>query len=81
MTKAAELEALDDTELEQRLADAKQELFNLRFKVVTGQFDNTSRLGYLKKDVARIHTILRAREIEAAEAAEAATQAVPQESA
>ncbi|MEY2475263.1 MAG: hypothetical protein QOG87_578, partial [Actinomycetota bacterium] len=37
--------------------------------------------GYLKKDVARIHTILRAREIEAAEAAEAATQAVPQESA
>jgi large subunit ribosomal protein L29 len=77
MTKAADLDALDDTELEQRLADAKQELFNLRFKVVTGQFDNTSRLGYLKKDVARIHTILRQREIEAAEAAE---QAVPQES-
>ena len=77
MTKASELDALDDSELEQRLADAKQELFNLRFKVVTGQFDNTSRLGYLKKDVARINTILRHREIEAAEAAE---QAVPQES-
>jgi large subunit ribosomal protein L29 len=77
MTKASELDALDDTELEQRLADAKQELFNLRFKVVTGQFDNTSRLGYLKKDVARINTILRHREIEAAEAAE---RAVPQES-
>jgi large subunit ribosomal protein L29 len=73
MTKAAELDALDDEELEQRLAEAKQELFNLRFKVVTGQFDNTSRLGYLKKDVARIHTILRHREIEAAEAAERAT--------
>ena len=73
MTKAAELDALDDEELEQRLAEAKQELFNLRFKVVTGQFDNTSRLGFLKKDVARIHTILRQREIEAAEAAERAT--------
>ena len=81
MTKAAELDALEDSELEQRLADAKQELFNLRFKVVTGQFDNTSRLGYLKKDVARINTILRHREIEAAEAAETAAQAVPQESA
>ncbi len=78
MTKASELEALDDTELEQRLADAKQELFNLRFKVVTGQFDNTARLGLLRREVARILTILRHREIEAAEAAE---QAVPQESA
>jgi large subunit ribosomal protein L29 len=78
MTKAAELNALDDSELEQRLVDAKQELFNLRFKVVTGQFDNTSRLGYLKKDVARMNTILRHREIEAAEAAE---RAAAQESA
>ena len=78
MTKAAELDSLDDSELEQRLADAKQELFNLRFKVVTGQFDNTARLGFLRKEVARILTILRHREIEAAEAAE---QAVPQESA
>jgi large subunit ribosomal protein L29 len=81
MTKAAELEGLDDEELEQRLSDAKQELFNLRFKVVTGQFDNTARLGYLKKDVARILTILRHREIEAAEAADAAPAAVPQETA
>ena len=78
MTKAAELDSLDDSELEQRLADAKQELFNLRFKVVTGQFDNTARLGFLRKEVARILTLLRHREIEAAEAAE---QAVPQESA
>jgi large subunit ribosomal protein L29 len=74
MTKAAELDGLDDEELEQRLADAKDELFKLRFQVVTGQFDNTARLGYLKKDVARIHTILRHREIEAAEASEAAAQ-------
>ena len=77
MTKAAELQALDDSELEQRLADAKDELFKLRFQVVTGQFDNTARLGFLRKEVARIHTILRQREIEAAEAAE---RAVAQES-
>ena len=77
MTKAAELQALDDSELEQRLADAKDELFKLRFQVVTGQFDNTSRLGFLRKEVARIHTILRHREIEAAEVAE---RAVAQES-
>ncbi len=77
MTKAADLQALDDSELEQRLADAKDELFKLRFQVVTGQFDNTARLGFLRKEVARIHTILRHREIEAAEAAE---RAVAQES-
>ena len=77
MTKATELQGLDDSELEQRLADAKDELFKLRFQVVTGQFDNTARLGFLRKEVARIHTILRHREIEAAEAAE---RAVAQES-
>ena len=77
MTRATELQALDDSELEQRLADAKDELFKLRFQVVTGQFDNTARLGFLRKEVARIHTILRHREIEAAEAAE---RAVAQES-
>ena len=70
MTKASELDALDDSELEQRLADAKQELFNLRFQNVTGQLDNPSRLGQVRKDVARINTLLRAREIEAAEAQE-----------
>jgi large subunit ribosomal protein L29 len=81
MTKAAaELQGLDDSELEQRLADARQELFNLRFKVVTGQFDNTARLGVLRREVARILTILRHREIEAAEAAQAAA-AGPQENA
>ena len=68
MTKASELAALDDDELENRLADSKQELFNLRFQHVTGQLDNNSRLGQLKKEIARIHTLLRQREIEAAEA-------------
>ena len=72
MVKASELTALDEDELEHRLVDAKQELFNLRFQHVTGQLDNSARLGQLKKDIARINTILRQREIEAAEAAEGA---------
>jgi large subunit ribosomal protein L29 len=61
-----------DEELLNRLAEAKQELFNLRFQHVTGQLDNYARLPELKKEVARINTILREREIEAAEAIEAA---------
>ncbi len=53
------------------LADAKRELFNLRFQLATGQLENTSRIGQVKKDVARFNTEIRAREIEAAEAAAA----------
>jgi large subunit ribosomal protein L29 len=70
--KTGELRNLQDDELENRLAEAKQELFNLRFQHVTGQLDNYARLGQLRKDVARIMTLLREREITAAEAAEAA---------
>jgi large subunit ribosomal protein L29 len=69
-SKGAELRDADETELENRLAEAKQELFNLRFQHVTGQLDNYSRLGQMKKEVARINTILRDREIAAAEAEE-----------
>jgi large subunit ribosomal protein L29 len=68
--KNKEFKDLDDRELLERLSDVKQELFNLRFQHVTGQLDNTSRLGHLKKDVARIETELRVREIAAAEAAQ-----------
>ena len=68
--KSGELRNMDDDELERRLAESKQELFNLRFQHVTGQLDNYARLGQLKKDVARIHTVLREREITAAEAAQ-----------
>jgi large subunit ribosomal protein L29 len=68
--RAAELRDTDDTELRSRLAEAKQELFNLRFQNVTGQLDNPARIGQVRKDVARINTLLRAREIEAAEAQE-----------
>ena len=68
--KPAELRQIDDDELERRLTEAREELFNLRFQHVTGQLDNYARLGQMKKEVARINTILRDREIAAAEAME-----------
>ncbi|MEI7593557.1 MAG: 50S ribosomal protein L29 [Actinomycetes bacterium] len=61
---------LPDVELIDRLGETKQELFNLRFQHVTGQLDNSARLGQLKKEIARIRTELREREIAAAEALE-----------
>ena len=69
MTKAAaELRELNDTELEHRLGEAKEELFNLRFQNATGQLDNVARFKEVRRDIARIRTIMRAREIAAAEA-------------
>ena len=67
---AQELRELNDGELIQRLAEAKEEQFNLRFQAATGQLDNSARLGEVRRDVARLHTLLREREIAAAEAAE-----------
>ncbi len=75
MATAAELRDADESELETRLAEAKQELFNLRFQIVTGQLDNSARLKTVRRDIARILTVLREKEIEAAEAAEAGTNA------
>ena len=69
-SKTAELRNMDTEELESRLNDTRQELFNLRFQLVTGQLDNSSRIGQVRRTVARMETILREREIEAAEAAE-----------
>jgi large subunit ribosomal protein L29 len=66
--KAAEVRDLGDDALIDRLAETKQELFNLRFQHVTGQLDNYARLPALKREVARINTELRAREIAAHEA-------------
>jgi large subunit ribosomal protein L29 len=68
--RAAELRESPDDELLTQLVEAKTELFNLRFQLVTGQLDNYARVGQVKKDIARINTILRDREITAAEAAE-----------
>jgi large subunit ribosomal protein L29 len=67
MPAASELRELNDAELANRLREFKEELFNLRFQNATGQLDNTSRLGQVKKDIARCETLLRQREIEAAE--------------
>jgi large subunit ribosomal protein L29 len=67
MATASELRELRDDELTSRLAETKQELFNLRFQHATGQLENTTRLNVLRKDVARINTLLRQREIAAAE--------------
>ena len=67
MVKAKELDELDAEELDARLSEAKAELFNLRFQHVTGQLDNYARLGHLRHDLARIMTVIRAREIQAAE--------------
>jgi len=68
MPAAAELRELNDVELANRLREFKEELFNLRFQNATGQLDNISRLGAVRKDIARCETLLREREIEAAEA-------------
>ena len=74
-TRITELREMSDDELINRLVEARQELFNLRFQHVTGQLDNYSRLGQLKKDIARVETLLRENEIAAAEAAEAEADA------
>ena len=66
--KANELNELNDAELLNRLRQCKEELFNLRFQHATGQLENHTRLPQVKRDIARCETILRAREIEAAEA-------------
>jgi large subunit ribosomal protein L29 len=71
-SKGAELREADETELENKLAEAKQEMFNLRFQIVTGQLDNSARLRLVRRDIARILTVLREKEIEAAEAGESA---------
>lgn len=71
MATARELRDLGDAELVERLAEAKEEHFNLRFQHATGQLENTARLAQVKKEIARLHTLLREREIAAAEAMEA----------
>jgi large subunit ribosomal protein L29 len=68
--KAAALKELSDAELFERIDTAKKESFNLRFQHVTGQLENTSRLKEVRRDIARLLTELREREIAAAEALE-----------
>lgn len=63
--KAAEIKGLADQELVEKLKQARTELFNLRFRLATGNLDNPNAIRAVKKDIARLHTELRAREIEA----------------
>ena len=63
----AELRSLSDTDLVRRLAESREELFNLRFQNATGQLDSSSRIGQVRKEIARLNTILRQREIALAE--------------
>jgi large subunit ribosomal protein L29 len=61
--KAHELDELNDVDLEGRLREAKEELFNLRFQAATGQLESHGRLRTVKKDIARIYTVVREREL------------------
>jgi large subunit ribosomal protein L29 len=60
-----------ESDLQQKLKDARVELFNLRFQLATGQLDNPGKIKIVKRDIARLHTQMRAREIEAARKAAA----------
>ncbi|MAK25329.1 MAG: 50S ribosomal protein L29 [Acidimicrobiaceae bacterium] len=68
MPAAAELRELADDQLLDQLGESKQELFNLRFQIATGQLENSAQISQVKRDIARINTVLREREIAAAEA-------------
>ena len=67
MATAAEISEYDTEELERQLGETRRELFNLRFQLATGQLDNVSRMNHVRKDVARMLTELRNREIAEAE--------------
>jgi len=62
-TQAAEMRELNDEELVLRLKESKEELFNLRFQMATGQMDNNRRLRTVRHDIARIYTVMREREL------------------
>jgi large subunit ribosomal protein L29 len=61
--RAEEVRGLTDEELISALREAKEELFNLRFQVATGQLDNNRRLQTVRRDIARIYTVMRQREL------------------
>ena len=61
--KASEFRNMATNELEQQVKKLKEELFNLRFQLATGQLDNPARLRQVKKDIARVKTVLREREL------------------
>jgi large subunit ribosomal protein L29 len=68
LTRASELRELSDDELGDRLAERRQELFNLRFQSVTGALENSTRLKLAKREIARILTVVNERDAEKAKA-------------
>lgn len=73
--KALDLRDLDTDQLRDRVRELKEELFNLRFQLATGQLDNHRRLKMVRQDIARIRTIVREREIEEWERLQSAVEA------
>jgi large subunit ribosomal protein L29 len=75
--KATEVRDLETDDLHGRIAELKEELFNLRFQLATGQLDNHRRMQQVKRDIARIRTVLRERDyaVAASVASEAAAPA------
>jgi large subunit ribosomal protein L29 len=63
--KANEIHDMPETDIEQKLKDARVELFNLRFQLATGQLDNPGKIKAVKRDIARLHTEIRSRELKA----------------
>ena len=61
--KAKEIRDMNQTELEKQLSDLKSELFNLRFQLATGQLENPLRIRSVRKDIARIKTVMREQEL------------------
>ncbi len=81
MPTAHDLSMLDGDELASRLGESRRELFNLRFQLATGQLDNPARIGQVRREVARMLTVLRGREILEAEGAYVAPTAAEHEAA
>lgn len=72
--KASELRELSTDDVARRLAETKEELFNLRFQLATGELDNYRRLRQLRRDVARINSVLRERQLDQGAGGEAARE-------
>ena len=64
--KAEDIRELTEEELHEKVHELKDELFNLRFQLATGQLDNPMRIRQVKKDIARVKTIIRERELKVA---------------
>lgn len=63
--KIKKIRQMNDSDLQAKLKDLKVELFNLRFQLATGQLENPMRIGGIRKDIARVKTIIRERELNA----------------